>query len=185
MNLFTCPICKERFEKSGNSLVCPNKHCFDLSKRGYVNLLRPSKSGSVRHRDDKLMVESRKSFLNAGFYAPLSNAITDIVRQNAPTNATILDAGCGEGYYTVNIKNALQTEAVYGIDVSRDAIHAASLRDKSLRLAVASIFDLPVPSESIDVLINLFAPYDGKEFSRVLKKDALLVRAFPAERHIW
>ena len=185
MNFFTCPICKERFEKNASSLVCPNNHCFDLSKRGYVNLLRPSKSASVRHGDDKLMVESRKNFLNAGFYAPLSNAIIEELRANAPQNAVILDAGCGEGYYTVNVKNALKTEHVYGIDVSRDAIHAASLRDKTLRLAVASIFDLPVENESIDVMINLFAPYDGKEFSRVLKAGGLLVRAFPAERHLW
>lgn len=185
MNFFTCPICKERFERNANSLVCQNKHCFDLSKRGYVNLLRPSKSASVRHGDDKLMVESRKSFLNAGFYAPLSNAITEALPKIAPQNAVVLDAGCGEGYYTVNVKNALNTERVYGIDVSRDAIHAASLRDKSLRLAVASIFDLPVENESIDVLINLFAPYDGKEFSRVLKAGGLLVRAFPAEKHLW
>ena len=34
-------------------------------------------------------------------------------------------------------------------------------------------------------MINLFAPYDGKEFSRVLKTGGLLVRAFPAERHLW
>ena len=174
MNFFTCPICKERFEKKSNSLICPSNHCFDLSKRGYVNLLRPSKSSSVRHGDDKLMVESRKNFLNAGFYAPLSDAITAELRAGAPENAVILDAGCGEGYYTVNVKNALNTERVYGIDVSRDAIHAASLRDKTLRLAVASIFDLPVENESIDVMLNLFAPYDGKEFSRVLKKAGCL-----------
>lgn len=185
MNFFICPICKERFEVRGNSLVCPSNHCFDLSKRGYVNLLRPSKSGAIRHGDDKLMVESRKDFLNQGFYAPLSDAITEILCQHAGEKATVLDAGCGEGYYTVNVKRALSTDAVYGVDVSRDAIHAASLRDKSLHLAVASIFDLPVPSQSIDVLINLFAPYDDAEFSRVLKENGLLVRAFPAERHLW
>ncbi len=185
MNFYICPICKEPFEIVGNSLICPNKHCFDLSKRGYVNLLRPSKSGSVRHGDDKQMVESRKNFLNKGFYAPLCDAITDILRNNVQGSPIVLDAGCGEGYYTEAVKRALQTEAVYGIDVSRDAIHAASLRDKTLRLAVASIFDLPVYENSIDVLINLFAPYDGKEFSRVLKTSGLLVRAFPAERHLW
>ena len=185
MNFFTCPICKERFERNANSLVCQNKHCFDLSKRGYVNLLRPSKSASVRHGDDKLMVESRKSFLNAGFYAPLSNAITEALPKIAPQNAVVLDAGCGEGYYTVNVKNALNTEHVYGIDVSRDAVHAASVRDKNLRLAIASIFDLPVPSDSIDILVNLFAPYDAGEFSRVLKKDGILFRVFPKEKHLW
>ncbi len=185
MNFFTCPICKKRFEKHANSLICENKHCFDLSKRGYVNLLRPSKSGSIRHGDDKLMVESRKNFLNAGFYTPLCEAITDIVRKHKKEDLTVLDAGCGEGYYTAEIKKAAESDRVYGIDVSRDAIHAASLRDRSLRLAVASIFDLPVENDSIDLMLNLFAPYDGEEFARVLKKDALLIRAFPAERHLW
>ena len=68
MNFFICPICKSPFEQKGRSLVCPKNHCFDLSKQGYVNLLRPSKSGSVRHGDDKLMVSARSAFLGAGFY---------------------------------------------------------------------------------------------------------------------
>ncbi len=185
MKFFTCPICKEHFDVVGNSLICPNHHCFDLSKRGYVNLLRPSKGGGVRHGDDKQMVESRKNFLNAGFYTPLRDAVTKVISSDAKNDLTVLDAGCGEGYYTEAVKNALQTPHVYGIDVSKDAIHAASLRDKSLQLAVASIFDLPVGNDSIDVLVNLFAPYDGKEFSRVMKQGGLLVRAFPAERHLW
>ncbi len=182
---FICPICKKPLEKSGNSLICENRHCFDLSKRGYVNLLRPSKSASVRHGDDKQMVESRKNFLNAGFYAPLCHAVTELLCAHKTENMTILDAGCGEGYYTEAVKQAAQTKKVIGIDVSRDAIHAASLRDKSLHLAVASIFDLPVADESCDILINLFAPYDSAEFSRVLKKDGILIRAFPAEQHLW
>ncbi len=185
MEFFTCPICHAKFEKSGNSLICPKKHCFDLSKRGYVNLLRPSKSAAVRHGDDKQMVESRKNFLNAGYYAPLCHAITDIVRRHRSADMVILDAGCGEGYYTEAAKLAAETDRVYGIDVSRDAIHAASLRDKSLHLAVASIFDLPAENESTDLMLNLFAPYDGKEFSRILKKNGILIRAFPAERHLW
>ncbi|MBQ9748874.1 MAG: methyltransferase domain-containing protein [Clostridia bacterium] len=188
MNFFTCPVCKERFSQVGRSLICPNRHCSDLSKRGYVNLLRPSKSGGARHGDDKLMVEARKSFLNAGFYAPLLTAVCDTVRAETGISA-VLDAGCGEGYYTQGLRETL-TKAnpdvrVYGIDVSRDAIHAASLRDRELRLAVASIFDLPIADGSIDILINLFAPYDSAEFSRVLRSHGLLIRVFPAERHLW
>ncbi len=185
MHMFTCPICKEPFAEAGNSLICPNRHCFDRSKRGYVNFLRPSKSGSVRHGDDKQMVESRKNFLNAGFYKPLCDALTETVKTYSLTSPVVLDAGCGEGYYTEAVKEALATPNVYGIDVSKDAIHAASLRDKTFRLSIASIFDLPVPQGSIDILINLFAPYDGAEFSRVLKQNGMLVRVFPAERHLW
>ena len=135
------------------------------------------------------MVEARTRFLNEGFYAPLLHALIETVREQGKNVHTILDAGCGEGYYTVGVKNAMIERnpdiKTFGIDVSKDAIHAASLRDRSLRLAVASIFDLPVHDESIDLLINLFAPYDKTEFSRVMKSDAVLIRVFPAERHLW
>ena len=185
MNFFICPICKSPFEQKGRSLVCPKNHCFDLSKQGYVNLLRPAKSGSVRHGDDKLMVNARSAFLGAGFYDTLRNAVTETVRTHANEAPTVLDAGCGEGFYTSHIREALgEGASVYGIDVSRDAIHAAS-KDRKLRLAVASIFDLPAENESVDILVNLFAPYDAKEFSRVLKEGGTLVRVFPREKHLW
>ena len=186
MKFFTCPICKSPFEQKDRSLICPSRHCFDLSKKGYVNLLRPSKSGSVRHGDDKLMVAARSAFLGAGFYDTLRDTLTEKILTHTKENTVLLDAGCGEGFYTSHIRQALgENASVYGIDVSRDAVHAASVRDKNLRLAVASIFDLPVPSESIDILVNLFAPYDAGEFSRVLKKDGVLFRVFPKEKHLW
>ena len=184
MEFFTCPVCKKRFIQKDRSLVCENGHCFDLSKKGYVNLLRPAKSGGVRHGDDKLMVAARTAFLGAGFYDTLRDAVTDTVCFYAQTNPTVLDAGCGEGFYTSHIR-AHTGGTVYGIDVSKDAVHAASVRDKNIRLAVASIFDLPVENESVDILLNLFAPYDAVEFSRVLKKDGILLRVFPRERHLW
>ena len=187
MNFFTCPICKERFTQKERSLVCPNGHSFDLSKKGYVNLLRPGKSGAVRHGDDKMMVAARTAFLGAGFYDILRDAVTETVCTHKKDGMIILDAGCGEGFYTAHIRQTAEAHhpSVYGIDVSRDAIHASSVRDKALKLAVASIFDLPVENESIDLLLNLFAPYDAAEFSRVLKKDGILLRVFPREKHLW
>ncbi len=184
MNFFTCPICKKRLNTEQRSLICENRHCFDLSKKGYVNLLRPAKSSSARHGDDKLMVAARTAFLGAGFYDALRDAVTDSVLSYADENSTVLDAGCGEGFYTSHIRERLRC-GVYGIDVSKDAIHAAAVRDKALRLAVASIFDLPAENESVDILLNLFAPYDAAEFSRVLKRDGILLRVFPRERHLW
>lgn len=187
MNFFTCPVCKKQFAQKERSLVCENGHCFDLSKKGYVNLLRPAKSGSVRHGDDKLMVAARTAFLGAGFYDKLRDAVTETVVSYAQESPVILDAGCGEGFYTSHIRGALaeKNPSVYGIDVSKDAIHAAAVRDKNLRLAVASIFDLPVENKSINILINLFAPYDAAEFSRVLKNGGMLLRVFPREKHLW
>ncbi len=189
MNKFTCPICKQKFMQKDRTLVCPNGHAFDMARQGYVNLLRPGKGGSVRHGDDKLMVKARTAFLDAGFYYPLRDAVTSAVLRHAKKDATLLDAGCGEGFYTSHVRDAMDAAAlspkIYGIDVSKDAIHACAVRDKNIRLAVASIFDLPAENESVDILINLFAPYDAVEFSRVLKDGGTLIRVFPKERHLW
>ena len=189
MNHFTCPICKQKFEQKDRTLVCPKGHSFDMARGGYVNLLRPGKGGSVRHGDDKLMVRARTEFLGAGFYDPLRDAVTDTVLRHAEKNGKLLDAGCGEGFYTAHIRHALAESGrdfiVFGIDVSKDAVHACAVRDKGIRLAVASIFDLPAENESMDILLNLFAPYDAAEFSRVLKKSGTLIRVFPRERHLW
>ena len=187
MDFFTCPVCKKRFTQKERSLICENGHCSDLSKKGYVNLLRSAKSGGVRHGDDKLMVSARTAFLGAGFYDMLRDAVTETVLKYTEDSPKILDAGCGEGFYTSHIRQALAEKhpAVYGIDVSKDAIHAAAVRDKQLHLAVASIFDLPIEDQSIDLLINLFAPYDASEFSRVLKDGGILLRVFPREKHLW
>lgn len=189
MNFFTCPICGAHFTKQERTLVCPNGHTYDLAKKGYVNLLRPGKSAGARHGDDKRMVSARSAFLGSGAYDPLCDAVTNIVCEKARNGDIILDAGCGEGFYTSSIHNRLAkldiSASVYGIDVSRDAISACATRNKEIRLAVASIFDIPAAPESIDILINLFAPYDNASFSRVLKTGGTLLRVFPRERHLW
>lgn len=35
---FACPLCKEALKFQDHSLVCTNRHSFDIAKYGYVNL---------------------------------------------------------------------------------------------------------------------------------------------------
>lgn len=187
MSFFICPICKKPFTEQNRSLVCPNGHCYDVARQGYVNLLR---AGSARrHGDDRRMVASRTAFLDAGFYQPLRDAVTDLVLRRARQGDTVLDAGCGEGYYTSHIRKALAdaglSVSVYGIDVSRDAILACAARDRALGLAVASISAIPAADTCVDILVNLFAPFDAAEFARVMKAGGTLVRVFPDRRHLY
>lgn len=189
MNFFLCPICKKHFNRREHSLVCPDGHCFDIAKQGYVNLLRNRSASARRHGDDKMMVASRTSFLNAGFYNPLRDTVAELALRHAKNGCVILDAGCGEGFYTSFIRKSIEDAgvnvSVYGIDVSRDAIIASAARDKEIGLAVASTSDIPAENGSVDILLNLFAPYDAAEFARVLKPNGILIRAFPGERHLW
>ena len=186
MSNFICPKCKTGFSKEGNSYKCANGHCFDISRKGTVNLLLSQKS---RHGDDKLMVNARRSFLDKGYYTPLLKAVQDAVLSCAKDGCTILDCGCGECWYTSNIRSFLKesyiTAEIMGIDVSKEAVMAGASRDKSLKLAVASVYDIPVREKSCDIVISLFAPFSPDEYRKVLKDCGYFITAFPLEEHLW
>jgi len=185
-NIFICPICKSHLAENNHTFICDNNHCYDISKQGYVNLLRSQKSSKKRHGDDKLMLQCRHDFLERGFYKPLLDEIANVVNQKSCTKPiTILDVGCGEGYYTANIHTAVENSIVYGIDISKDALIYALKRDKELRLAAASCSELPVQTESCDVVMNIFSPTNADEYARVLKHDGILIRAVPLENHLF
>ena len=39
MSILICPVCGENLSKTEKSYTCTNRHSFDISKSGYVNLL--------------------------------------------------------------------------------------------------------------------------------------------------
>ena len=43
-DVLSCPLCHSALKLQEGSLVCPKRHCFDIAKQGYVNLLGPSSS---------------------------------------------------------------------------------------------------------------------------------------------
>lgn len=187
MNCFTCPVCKGALKQEGNSLYCEKRHCYDISRRGYVNLLMSQASKEARHGDGKDMVDARRDFLSLGLYDKIASAVTDEIVRSAKHKMFVLDVGCGECYYTEKVASALINfdAIICGIDISKDALTAGSKRSADISLAVASAFDLPVGDGRVDVLMNLFAPHDEGEFRRVMRPGGLLIRAFPAERHLF
>ena len=184
MNIFTCPVCGEMLDFSEKSAVCRNNHSFDRAKSGYVNLLLSKHMGKAVHGDNKLMVRARREFLDKGYYSPLCEKLCQTVKKYADSNSIILDAGCGEGYYTSAVKETVSAE-IFGIDISKTAADYAAKRSKNISFAAASVFHIPVKSFSCDVLITLFAPYCGEEFHRVLKENGIMIMAIPSENHLW
>ena len=182
MTDFICPVCRKELESNGISYICSEGHCFDIAKKGYVNLLMSNSAG--RHGDDKLMVRARTEFLNAGYYAPLADRLVSIAKGLVSGPAVIIDAGCGEGYYSAAIEQA-GIGRVTGIDISREALIAAARRGKGMALAVASTADMPVPDECADIVLNVFSPLFEDEFCRVLKDGGHLIRVVPMEKHLW
>ncbi len=180
MGILTCPVCSQKLSISGKAYTCPQNHSFDIAKSGYVNLLLSKHFKKTVHGDNKLMVQARRNFLEKGFYLPLRNAVCESIK-----DGVILDAGCGEGYYTSGVRECLNNSEIYGIDISKTAVELASKTHKNINFATASVFHIPVIDSSCDSLITIFSPYCGNEFQRVLKKGGTMLMAIPSEMHLW
>ena len=195
--IFQCPNCFKALKQGERQYFCPSGHSFDIAKKGYVNLLLPSHTGAGTPGDSKEMLQSRREFLDKGYYEKFSDMLNDTVLSSLPISKdseetiSILDAGCGEGYYVCRLKNSLtdfcdsiKTD-IYGIDVSKAAIHYASGRDKGIRFAVASNYHIPVLQGTVDCILCSFAPRDEDEFKRILKPNGKLIVASPGARHLY
>ncbi len=188
--LFCCPICGGALCPDGNSMRCPKGHCFDRAAEGYLHLLPSNRMNSRLPGDNKEMVASRRTFLETGYYDIFSDGINRLACAllSARTAPKVLDAGCGEGYYTARLEAALRERGisaeVSGFDISKFAVKAAAKRYKQSAFAVASIFDIPVAANCCELLLNIFAPIVPEEFCRVLKTGGYLLIAVPSERHL-
>lgn len=189
VTLFTCPICKARLIRAEKWYECPRKHRYDLAAAGYVHLLPVQKMHSKAPGDDKGMAAARNRFLSGGYYAPLRQALETLALDYTGQESVILDSGCGEGYYTAGIYQALSQagRAVHmaGIDISKFSLRWAAKREKAVEFAVASAYDLPVPDKSVDLLVNCFSPLGLEEFRRVLRPGGVFLYVVPAPKHLW
>ena len=180
-----CPVCRLPLAENNRRLVCEGGHSFDISKSGYCNLLRSAKKST--HGDNKEMIRARRDFLSLGYYAFLADAVASAVDTVFSEGATLLDAGCGEGYYTESVLAKIKDKSPHaiGVDISKDACEAAKKRLQSLTVITASLYDLPIESASVDTLLLLFSPLAKEEIARVLKKGGYFVTAFPEKRHLF
>lgn len=190
MSFFICPICKAPLEHGEKRLFCEHGHSFDISAEGYVHLLPPNKMNSKIPGDSAAMAAARSAFLNKGFYEPLQKALSEAVFELFPKGGeTVLDCGCGEGYYTAGIYANLCSKGaapiMAGVDISRPSVKRAAKRSKNIEFAVASVFDLPAACSSADLVLNVFSPLCREEYLRVLKPGGYYIYVVPGPRHLW
>lgn len=190
-SIYKCPVCNGVLHRDNKCFICPSNHSYDISEKGYVNLILANRKKTRDPGDNKEMIESRRNFLNKGYYGRFSSCLNEVILEFFHDNeCSILDAGCGEGYYISNLRSKFAEENnnhsdFYGTDISKNAIIFAGKRDKNIHLAVGSSFDLPIIDNALDCVIRNFAPGDDREFLRVLKKNGILVIATPGVEHLY
>lgn len=190
INIFRCPICKlEMNIHDLRSMICQNKHCFDIAKKGYVNLLlKPTKT-----KYDKKLFKSRNIICEIGFFDPMLDEVVSIIQEGLSgfdlDEIKILDAGCGEGSHLGYIKSNLQKKTIIdiqgiGIDISKDGILEASKSYFDIIWCVADLANLPFSSKQFDVILNIFTPSNYGEFDRTLKDDGILIKVVPGRNYL-
>ena len=188
-SLFCCPVCRGALEGGEKGYACPNGHCFDRAKEGYVNLLPANQKHSKSPGDDKEMAAARSRFLDSGAYAPLREMLCKLSAEHTGSAPAVLDAGCGEGWYTAGILEALKKAGkrprLAGVDLSKPSVRKAARRAPEGEFAVASVYRLPVEDRSVDLVLNCFSPLALEEFARVLRPGGTFLYVTPAARHLW
>ena len=185
IKMLRCPVCDAKMIANDKLKLChcmgQKAHSFDFSRSGYLNL----GGAHAGEGDKKPAIIARRKFLDFGYYSDLSDKINEIL--DSIPSKQVLDAGCGEGYYT---NRMAQGRSVLGIDLSKDGIDYAARRAKQLSrtenvgFAVASVFNIPISDAQMDAVVNIFAPCAEDEYCRVLKPSGYLLLVGAGEQHL-
>lgn len=184
MKHLICPLCSQPLASNLQGVSCANRHQYDRAKEGYFNLLPVHYKNSLEPGDAKQQLQARRAFLQQGYFAPLLQVLLESIPINTQT---LLDIGCGEGYFTRGINAALPDADIYGLDIAKAAIRLASRPPDKITNAtymVASSHSLPLANSSMDIVTRIYAPSKDEELQRVLKPQGKLIIITPGENHL-
>ncbi len=190
-----CPVCKELLASTPDGACCASGHRFDRARQGYLNLLPVHKKRSANPGDSTEMVQARSRFLDTGLYNTPATALekkASLCLQSAASKdmnvPVIVDAGCGEGYYTVRLGQYIADASITGFDISRPAIQSCCRRsreaDAKAQWLVASVADIPLTDDSTNLIVSVFSRIDWHEFGRILKANGHILVLGPGPDHL-
>jgi 23S rRNA (guanine745-N1)-methyltransferase len=181
MSSIICPLCRQPLQRNPKTWICTWGHSFDVAREGYVNLLPVQHKSSREPGDSAEMVMARREFLQAGHYQPLRDAGLALLMPLR--GQSLLDIGCGEGYYTSALTAA--AAEVTGLDIAKPAIQLAARRFRDITWLVGSAALLPLADTSVDIVCSLFSQLQIAEMQRVLKPGGHVLVVTPAADHLW
>ena len=185
-SILRCPVCSADLSRDEKTYRCENNHSFDIARQGYVNLLLSSHRPSKSPGDSSEMIVDRRAFLDAGFYAPLRDRIAEALMHlqiSSDHTRSILDLGCGEGYYTAKFAEA-DNRQVFGLDIAKPALAIAARRSDNVVWCVGNSRALPFHDQCFDAVLNIFCRPHWREIQRVLRDNGVLIFVGPGQQHL-
>ncbi|MFV7501232.1 putative RNA methyltransferase [Acinetobacter pittii] len=179
--ILMCPVCRQSLNLTERTWRCEQGHSYDVAKQGYVNLHVVQHKHSKNPGDTPESVDARRAFLQGGYYQPLQQAVVALLKQLDVKS--ILDIGCGEGYYTSAMQQVV--EQCVGVDIAKNAVQRAAKLNTEVTWVVGTGATLPVLDHSMDACTSLFSPIPQAEIARVLKDEGYLIVVTPASEHLY
>ncbi|MFC5268599.1 putative RNA methyltransferase [Kribbella qitaiheensis] len=186
-----CPVCGDPLGLTARTASCPRGHSYDLAKQGYLNLL-PSASTGIEG-DSAPMIEARTTFLSTGHYTPILNALRTHTTQRLSELATgtagsgdlIVEVGAGTGYYLAGVVGDGSERWGLALDVSRYAARRAAKVHPRVGSVICDAWrEIPLRDDAAQVILNVFAPRNAEEMTRVLAPGGSLLVVTPNQAHL-
>lgn len=182
-----CPHCGGPLRPAGASVICSEGHTMNIARQGYVSLL--GRDSGTHTADSADMVAARQRLLDGGAFDPLLDAVAEAARELdgylAGIQGPVLDLGAGTGRYLATVLDALPGRSGIALDNSKFAARRAARAHPRIGAVVADIWDrIPVRDGSVALLLNVFAPRNGEEMSRVLADGGGWMVVTPQPDHL-
>ncbi len=180
-----CPKCKSAIRQEAGSLLCDNRHSYDIATNGHVNFVPNQKNTKY----SKTLFESRRELFAHGLYDEITEQISEILRPTLEKEGErplcILDAGCGEGFFTERLAALFPAVTHFGFDIEKEAIRLAAKRRCAARWLVADIANMPFHDHAVQAIVNILSPANYSEFKRVLSPNGgILVKVIPGREYL-
>lgn len=138
------------------------------------------------------MIMARERVQHAGVFAALSTELARLFAlevpadglTNRPDPTLLLDCGAGTGHYLHQLLDTTPYARGIALDLSVAGLKRAARHPRTLALAWDLWQPLPLTSDSVDLLLDVFAPRNVSEYARVLRPGGLAVVVTPGDAHL-
>lgn len=167
-----CPVCREKMQVSKTGMTCGKGHSYDFSTKGYINLSHSK--GDIKY--GKELFKARRQILSSGYYNKIVSRLDELI----PPGSTVLDTGCGEGYFSTQLS---KSRRMYAIDMAKAGIELCD-KTADVRWIVGDLAAIPLEDNSMDAILNILSPANYSEFRRVLKAGGKVYKAVPGDCYL-